>query len=404
MTDWLFRHSVLGARTPRARSARDPRPPAANPPLSMSAASADARALQRASLADELEAECDRLRHERELLETHLARVSPPADAGASAEDASRSASDSAAAARASKPGGKKKARGSRSGAEAGSSDPPPRELSARERLDLANRELEILERDADASRRAGEAHLDELRARLENANQRVSDAKVAAFEFERDVAVGALDPRTNKVRAERFVAHVDRAARHRAAAAEQFRLKCASLTAANKKLEQKARAKEATGGALSAIDFERLKIEHASSLERLEDRARDAADAKQSLSRASLALAEVRARLADHGATSAWLHDEMATKKTMIDSFDVVMAQVREEHFAARKRNKDLHTAGSSSEFPLVAEYVAAKNQAVDAETRAREWEKKLEAVEAQIERAARGTGRGALRGGGRS
>ena len=57
-----------------------------------------------------------------------------------------------AAAARASKPGGKKKARGSRSGAEAGSSDPPPRELSARERLDLANRELEILERDADAS------------------------------------------------------------------------------------------------------------------------------------------------------------------------------------------------------------------------------------------------------------
>ena len=100
----------------------------------MSAASADARALQRASLADELEAECDRLRHERELLETHLARVSPGGGRGP-AEDASRSASDSAGRVQ---PGGKKKARGSRPGAEAGL-DPPPRELSARERLDLAN-------------------------------------------------------------------------------------------------------------------------------------------------------------------------------------------------------------------------------------------------------------------------
>ena len=67
----------------------------------------------------------------------------------------------------------------------------------------------------------------------------------------------------------------------------------------------------------------------------------------------ASESLAGVKAELEVASKEADALHADMSAKRTMISSFDVVMAQVNEEHRAAAKRNKDLHTAGSGAAKP---------------------------------------------------
>ena len=330
----------------------------------------------RRALADDLAAECERIAHENALLEAHLARVSPT-DGAAPPEDP-----EDDDALRAKKPtgGAKKKSRAS------AAPDVRPRALTVLERHAIVNAELEALEHDLARSRTDGERRLGDLRARVEETDARIADAKRETFEFKRDVAVGAVDPRTGAVDADAFARHLRAAAKSRADDAEKYELKNATTRAGNRKLEASLRAKEEAGEDLSAIDFERLKIEHEQSSARLAEKNAELLRLKSVGAAASESLARVKAELEVASREADALHADMSAKRVMISSFDVVMAQVNEEHRAAAKRNKDLHTAGSSSENPPVMEYVRAKNNAQEWEARVREWERKLEMADMHL------------------
>ena len=144
----------------------------------------------RRALADDLAAECERIAHENALLEAHLARVSPT-DGAAPPEDPE---DDDALRAKRPAGGAKKKSRAS------AAPDVRPRALTVLERHAVVNAELEAIEHELARARADGERKLDNLRARVEETDARIADAKRETFEFKRDVAVGAVDPRVGAV------------------------------------------------------------------------------------------------------------------------------------------------------------------------------------------------------------
>jgi len=67
---------------------------------------------------------------------------------------------------------------------------------------------------------------LDELRAILEETDLAIAEIKKDAYEFKRDIVVGAENPRSGKVIAERMVRYVEDKLRQKEVLIEKYHLK----------------------------------------------------------------------------------------------------------------------------------------------------------------------------------
>ena len=396
----------------------------------MAAAGDPPEIARRRAEADALAAECERLRAARDLLTAHMSRLLPPVDVSASfpvgddnastvADEASETMSmashamstmshnTATTAVTAKSRGGKSQGGASRrsrrkkkSGRASGSAANAVR-LSSRDRRVVASTEVEHLEKQHALECVAEEKKLDALRASLEETNARSASAAKARSDFERDVVASArstgatgaeTDPSVSSsssfvpsVSAEKWSRHVESVTSAKKAEIEQLSLKTASCRARRKTTETALRAKERAGEALVAIDHDTLLIERDRRLERLETRNGELTRLAGVASRAAELLSKRKAELEERCAEGQFLKADMAAKRVMIVSFDVLMIQVQAEHAKMAKINKDLHVAGSSGDNPPVGEYVRVKDAAQALEAKVRDAERKLELAKAK-------------------
>ena len=405
-----------GARRARRRS------------LAMASAGDPLELTRRRAEADALAAECERLRAARDLLTAHMSRLLPPADVSASfpgvaddheastvADEASETMSmashamstmshnTATTAVTAKSRGGKsqggasRRSRRKKKSSRASGSAANAIRLSSRERRVLASTEVEHLEKQHALERVANEKKLDALRASLEETNARSASAAKARSDFERDVVASARStgatetpetdavPSVPSVSAEKWSRHVENVTNTKKAEIEQLSLKTASCRARRKTTETALRAKERAGEALVAIDHDTLLIERDRRLERLETRNGELTRLAGVASRAAELLSKRKAELEERCAEGQFLKADMAAKRVMIVSFDVLMIQVQAEHAKMAKINKDLHVAGSSGDNPPVGEYVRVKDAAQALEAKVRDAERKLELAKAK-------------------
>lgn len=394
--------------------------------LAMAAAGDPPEIARRRAEADALAAECERLRAARDLLTAHMSRLLPPVDVSASfpvgddnastvADEASETMSmashamstmshnTATTAVTAKSRGGKSQGGASRrsrrkkkSGRASGSAANAVR-LSSRDRRVVASTEVEHLEKQHALECVAEEKKLDALRASLEETNARSASAAKARSDFERDVVASARStgatetpetdavPSVPSVSAEKWSRHVENVTNTKKAEIEQLSLKTASCRARRKTTETALRAKERAGEALVAIDHDTLLIERDRRLERLETRNGELTRLAGVASRAAELLSKRKAELEERCAEGQFLKADMAAKRVMIVSFDVLMIQVQAEHAKMAKINKDLHVAGSSGDNPPVGEYVRVKDAAQALEAKVRDAERKLELAKAK-------------------
>ena len=404
-----------GARRARRRS------------LAMASAGDPLELTRRRAEADALAAECERLRAARDLLTAHMSRLLPPVDVSASFpvgdDNASSTVADEASetmsmashamstmshntattAVTAKSRGGKSQGGASRrsrrkkkSGRASGSAANAVR-LSSRDRRVVASTEVEHLEKQHALERVANEKKLDALRASLEETNARSASAAKARSDFERDVVASARStgatetpetdavPSVPSVSAEKWSRHVENVTNTKKAEIEQLSLKTASCRARRKTAEASLRLKERAGEALTAVDHETLLIERDRRLERLEVRNGELTRLAGVASRAAELLSKRKAELEERCAEGQFLKADMAAKRVMIVSFDVLMIAVKAEHAKMAKINKDLHVAGSSGDNPPVGEYVRVKDTAHALEQKVKDAERKLELAKAK-------------------
>lgn len=80
----------------------------------------------------------------------------------------------------------------------------PSQTLSLDDKFRIASGEVETLNKDIEKTRKTSEQNLDVLKALMEETDIRIAELKRSAYEFRRDIVVGAENPRTGKTMAEK--------------------------------------------------------------------------------------------------------------------------------------------------------------------------------------------------------
>ncbi len=145
--------------------------------------------------------------------------------------------------------------------------------LNPDQKYEIANIVHEDLLAEIETHRKNSEKMIDTLRAVLEETEIRIGELKREAYEFKRDVVVGAENVRTGKIIAERVIRYFDDKNKQVDAIIEKLRLKNSNLKSQINKLEATLAQKEEVGDVLHYIDFHQLQIENKQYIAKIEER-----------------------------------------------------------------------------------------------------------------------------------
>lgn len=277
----------------------------------------------------------DVLKQENELLESYLQRNAQ--SLGGSDDDEKRDEKD-------------KKARQRRARAQV--------LLTMDQKNDLCSTELEAAQKELEETRRTSERLIDTLRAVIEETDIRIAELKKDAYEFKRDIVVGAENFRTGKTIAEKMIRYMEEKLRQKDAVVEKLRLKNATLKSQAQKIDAQLRHKEEMGDALHYIDFHQLQIENKQYVATIEERNEDLLKLKQTTGSTVQVLNSLKKRLHELLDESAWLQSEIQSRTELNEKVLEEVAAIDERN---HKDEKKLHkvqvqqSAEPSKDMPQV-------------------------------------------------
>lgn len=253
--------------------------------------------------------------------------------------------------------------------------------LSIDQKNNIANSELEELQKEIEETKKTSEKLVDTLRAVLEETDIRIAELKKDAYEFKRDIVVGAENFRTGKTMAEKVIRYMEDKLRQKDSVIEKLKLKNATLKSQIQKVDAQLKQKEEMGDVLHYIDFHQLQIENKQYVAKIEDRNQELLKLKMTTGNTVQVLNNLKKRLSDLLAESEWLQREIKVRRELRDKIRSDNKRVNEEIVVARRDNRGLSSAKEGSEdMPSVLDYVKQKADMYELQKAVRNWERKLE------------------------
>jgi len=252
--------------------------------------------------------------------------------------------------------------------------------LSAEQKCDIAQREIEAYREAIEKLRDDSEKILDTFKAIIEEADIRSAEIKKASYEFERDVLKGAVNQRTGKVIAEKCSRYFDDKLRARDTLIEKLRLKNSTLKVQKKKLILQLKQKEEMGEVLHEVDFNQLKIENQQYIEKIDERNQDLLRLKLMAGNTLQVLNLYKKKLHTLTMESERLKSEITSRLDLLAKIDSETKQVEEERIKAEKINRKLRGQLGDYKVPDVMEYVSEKADLYELQKKVKSWERKVE------------------------
>uniref|UniRef100_H2YDN7 Cilia- and flagella-associated protein 263 n=1 Tax=Ciona savignyi TaxID=51511 RepID=H2YDN7_CIOSA len=252
--------------------------------------------------------------------------------------------------------------------------------LTAEQKCDIAQRELEELRDEIDKLKDESERILDNYRAGLEEAELRITEIKKATYEFDRDICKGSINPRTGKVVAEKVIRYFEDKLKWRDTLIEKLRLKNSTLKVQKKKLQLQLKQKEEMGEVLHEVDFNQLKIENQQYLEKIDEKNQELLRLKLMAGNTLQVLNLYKKKLHTLTADAERLQTEIASREEMLLKFAAETVTVEEERLAAEKKNCQLRQRFADYKVPDVQEYVEKKANLIELQKVVKSWERKVE------------------------
>eukprot|EP00435_Cladocopium_sp_Y103_P032796 s2113_g8.t1 len=281
---------------------------------------------------------------------------------------------------------GKKAAKGGRQGQQRRQL---PTTLSLEDRFRIANQEMEALTKDIAQTKLTSDQNLDILKALMEETDIRIAEVKRDAYEFRRDIVVGAENPRTGKTVAEKVLKYMEDKLTQKDMQINKLLMKNQAYKVAIKKAEAQLKSKAETGDDLQYIDFHQLQIENSQFVKRIEEANQELIELKRRAGRTVKILNNMKKKLSSLTAEAKFLEDEIKERKAMLAKTEHDIVKVVEEKEAARKEHKKLRAQSRQSpEMPQVVDYVSQKAEAYELEAQKRNWERKVELAETAAKR----------------
>lgn len=264
-----------------------------------------------------------------------------------------------------------------------------PTSLTLQEKFQIANQEADALTKDIEQTTLTSEQNLDILRALMEETDIRTAEVKRDAYEFRRDIVVGAENPRTGKTIAEKVLKYMEDKLTQKDMQINKLLMKNQAYKIAIKKAETQLRSKQETGDDLQYIDFHQLQIENSQFVKRIEEANQDLHDLKRRAGRTVKILNNMKKKLSTLTAEAKFLEDEIKERKAMLAKTEHDIVKVVEEKETARKEHKKLRAQSRQTpEMPQVVDYVSQKAEAYELEAQKKNWERKVELAETAARR----------------
>ena len=218
-----------------------------------------------------------------------------------------------------------------------------PQKLTMEQKCEIANAEQERLAVEIGDNKKASEKLADTLRAVLEETDIRIAELKKDAYEFKRDIVVGAENMRTGKTMAEKMTRYMEEKLRQRDSMIEKLRLKNSTIKAQLHKVEAQLKQKEEMGDVLHYIDFHQLQIENKQYQTQIEERNEELLRLKMTTGKTVQTLNMLKQKLNAILTESGWLHREIAARKDQLRKVRDDTAAVNTEIAAERRGRKRL-------------------------------------------------------------
>ena len=255
--------------------------------------------------------------------------------------------------------------------------------LSAEQKCDIAQREIEEYRDQIESLRDDSEKIIDNFRAIMEEADMRLAEIKKALYEFDRDIVKGSVNPRTGKVVAEKVQRYLDDKLRARDTLIEKLRLKNATLKVQKKKLHMQLKQKEEMGEVLHEVDFNQLKIENQQYIEKIDERNQDLLRFKLMAGNTLQVLNSYKKKLHTLTKESERLKTEISSRQELLIKIDSETGQVEDERSKAETINRKLRQQLADYRVPEVMEYVEEKAELYEIQKKVKSWERKVEIAE---------------------
>ncbi|KAI9098908.1 hypothetical protein DFS34DRAFT_649606 [Phlyctochytrium arcticum] len=252
--------------------------------------------------------------------------------------------------------------------------------LTAEQKSEIATRELEELKDEIERQKEEWAKVLDNYKAEMEEIDIRMSETKKAMYEFKRDIVVGAVNPRTNKVVAERVLRYFEDRIRAKDAIIKKTRLKNSTIKLQKNKLHLQLKQKEEMGEVLHAIDFDQLQIENKQYLVKIEERNSELLKLKMTAGNTQQVLNLHKRKLQTLTQESNLLDQEIALRKELLTRLDIEADLVEKEQAQALSVNLAIREQIDEFRVPDVMDYVSIKAQQEDLKHKLKTWERKVE------------------------
>jgi chromosome segregation ATPase len=262
--------------------------------------------------------------------------------------------------------------------------------LTIDQKYEIATIIQEDLVAEIDSSRKNSEKMIDTLRAVLEETEIRIGELKRDAYEFKRDVVVGAENARTGKIMAERVIRYFEDKLKAIDAVIEKLRLKNSTLKSQIAKIEAQLSQKEEIGDVLHYIDFHQLQIENKQYVAKIEERNDELLQVKLSTGKTIQALNDYKKKLNEKLDEASWLQSEIANKRLQKEKLEKESKRVlKESRVDKHTRNRLRQSVEEAAEMPEVEDYILQKRDMYELETKLANWRKKVEIMEMAAKRA---------------
>lgn len=262
--------------------------------------------------------------------------------------------------------------------------------LTIDQKFEIANAVHDEIHSESASSGKSSEKMIDTLRAVLEETEIRIGESKRDAYEFKRDVVVGAGNSRTGNVMAERVTRYFGDKLEQIDTVLEKLRLKNSTLKSQIHKIEHQLSQKEESGDVLHYIDFHQLQIENKQYAAKIHERNEELLLIKLSANKVKLSLTDCKRRLNEKSEESTWLQEELKSKEIILSKLELESIRLeKESRIEVMKKSRLKKALEDVAEMPDIEDYIEQKKEMYDLTSTLKTWTKKVEIIEMAAKKA---------------
>lgn len=271
------------------------------------------------------------------------------------------------------------------------------RTLTIDEKNEIANAELESLKDNIQKGEEECENLLDVLRAMLDDIDMTIGEIKREAHDFKREIVIGAENPKTGKIIAEKLIKYIEEKMNQKDAIIDKFKQKNYQLQQHINKAEKQINLKKKMSDDLKFIDFHQLQIENRKHVKEIEERNKKLVSLKMTTGKTVSRLNDEKNKLAKEEKELADLAASIEEAKRQLQGIEVESAEVMEKEARAQLENKRLKQQQERLEnMPSVMGYIAVNQRLKERSKQLKNIERKMDVLAPSFRKATK-----TLRGG---